>query len=483
MCLRKNLSRTWFQYSSIYSSSHFALRNNLKQHCNHITTIFMKIFITQLILFLTTVSLFAQDNLSMEEAIVRGIENSYQIQIDQRNIQIAENNNDWAIAGKTPRVSANLNGSASYTNQNNPASFFTSLNTTGLGIAPGLSADWTLFDGYRIRFTKDQLEGIERLQRKNALLTVENTVQSVMLAYYNVLIQQEQLKVLEEVLELSNDRVEYQEIRKEFGQAGTFDVLQTQDAYLNDSTNLLIQLNNIETAFYNLNLAMGVDELNQRYQLTDDLVFAARDYTYEELQAQALNSNQNLQVLRVTQELAQINSNIQRSSLYPQLSIGGSTTYNLNLSNGSGTSNNGMEVNFDNITAKTFNAGLNVTASYTIFDGGVRKKQIENAQVEQEIAQLNIEDFTRNINTQIASTLATYNNQKRLLALTQNLIDNAQRNLQIAEERFSGGLINSFDYRSIQLSYINASQARLNAIFNLRNTETELVRLTGGLVR
>lgn len=443
----------------------------------------MKIFITQLTILLASISLFAQENLSMEEAIVRGIENSYQIKIDQRNIQIAENNNDWAIAGKTPRVSANLDGQAAYTNQNNPASFFTSLNTTGLGIAPALSANWTLFDGYRIRFTKEQLAGIERLQRKNALLTVENTVQSVILAYYNVLIQQEQLQVLEEVLELSNDRIDYQEVRKEFGQAGTFDVLQTQDAYLNDSTNLLIQLNNIETAYYNLNLAMGVGELTQRYQLTDNLVFTAQDYTYEELQTQALNNNQNLQVLKVNQELAQINSNIQRSNLYPQLSIGGNTSYNVNLSNGSGTSNNGMEIDFDNITAKTFNAGINVRASYTIFDGGVRKKQIENAQVEEEIALLNIEDFKRNINNQIARTLANYNNQKNLLALTQNLIDNAQRNLQIAEERFSGGLINSFDYRSIQLSYINASQARLNAIFNLRNTETELVRLTGGLVR
>ncbi|MFK7937297.1 MAG: TolC family protein [Saprospiraceae bacterium] len=443
----------------------------------------MKIFITQLFLFLFTFAAFAQENLSLEEAIVRGIENNYQIQIDQRNIQIAENNNDWAVAGKTPRVSANLNGQATYTNQNNPASFFTSLNTTGLGVTPGLSANWTLFDGYRIRFTKDQLGGIERLQRKNAMLTVENTVQSVILAYYNVLIQQEQLSVLREVLELSNDRVAYQEVRKEFGQAGTFDVLQTQDAYLNDSTSLLIQLNSIETAFLNLNLAMGVDEMSQNYTLTDQLVFAARDYTYEELQEQMLNRNQNLQVLRVNQELAQINSNIQKSAMYPQLSVGANTTYNVNLNNGTGTANDGREINFDGITAKTFNGGLNFTASYTIFDGGVRNKQLQNAQVEEEIAELNIEAFKRNANNQLANTLATYNNQKRLLDLTQLRIDNAQRNIEIAEERFRGGLINSFDYRTIQLNYVNSAQARLNAIFNLRNTETELVRITGGLVR
>ena len=49
--------------------------------------------------------------------------------------------------------------------------------------------------------------------------------------------------------------------------------------------------------------------------------------------------------------------------------------------------------------------------------------------------------------------------------------------------RFKGGLITSFDYRTIQLNFINASQARLNAIFNLKTTETDLIKLIGGLIR
>ena len=99
------------------------------------------------------------------------------------------------------------------------------------------------------------------------------------------------------------------------------------------------------------------------------------------------------------------------------------------------------------------------------------------------IAQLNIEDQKRNLFSQLENTFATYNNQKRLLQLTDNLLENANQNLGIANERFKGGLINSFDYRSIQLSYINASQSRLNALLNLKNTEVELIRLIGGLVR
>ena len=87
------------------------------------------------------------------------------------------------------------------------------------------------------------------------------------------------------------------------------------------------------------------------------------------------------------------------------------------------------------------------------------------------------------MSNQLQNALANYNNQLRLVKLTENLIDNAQQNLTIGEERFKGGLITSFDYRNIQLSFVNASQARLNAIFNLKNTEVELMRLTGDLIK
>ena len=103
--------------------------------------------------------------------------------------------------------------------------------------------------------------------------------------------------------------------------------------------------------------------------------------------------------------------------------------------------------------------------------------------MEELIAQLNIDDFKRNLSNQLQNTLANYNNQLQLLQLTENLIENAKQNLQIGKERFEGGLISSFDYRAIQLAFVNASQARLNAIFNLKTTETELMRLTGQLVQ
>ena len=60
-------------------------------------------------------------------------------------------------------------------------------------------------------------------------------------------------------------------------------------------------------------------------------------------------------------------------------------------------------------------------------------------------------------------------------------LENASRNLEIAKDRFENGLISSFDYRTIQLGYLNASQSRLEARFNLINSQIALLNLTGGL--
>lgn len=426
---------------------------------------------------------FAQVPLSLSDAIQKGLDNNYQIKISEANLDIAANNDSWAVAGRYPQINLTLNSQNGFNNSNNPASVLREQNSFNASIIPGLELNWTLFDGYRVKFTKQQLAQLKNLNEGNVQIAVENTIQRIILAYYQTLVQQEQLQVLLEVLDLSRDRIAYQEVKKDFGQATSFDLLQTQDAYLSDSTNYLVQENALENAFRNLNLAMGEDNLSIRYLLTDQIEVEDA-YELDDLKQKMLASNKNLRNLQVNRELASINTKIQEAANYPSLSLRTGATYNLNISAGEQLFTFTPEPQtIPQVAAKSFNYFLNFSATYNLFDWGRRQKTIENAQMEEMIAQLNIEDQKRNLFSQLENTFATYNNQKRLLQLTDNLLENANQNLGIANERFKGGLINSFDYRSIQLSYINASQSRLNALLNLKNTEVELIRLIGGLVR
>lgn len=438
------------------------------------------------VLLLLLVSVRGQENLSLSGAIQKGLDNNYQIKIAEARTDIAERNNDWAIAGKVPTIDLTANSQNNYRNLSNPAGPLTASNTLNTGITPGIEASLVLFDGYRVQITKEQLETQAELSQSNQQLAVQNSIQAVISAYYNALVQKEQLEVLEEVLELSRDRVAYQEVRKEFGQSSTFDILQTQDAYLNDSTNYVLQINTYNTAIRDLNLAMGVDDLSTPYDLTDTLSYSAEAYQLEALQQEMESNNVQLRNEYINRELASINTRLQEAAYKPTVQLQAGATYNVGISFGEQTLSFGPNETVQEIpqiAARTFQPYLNFSASYPLYDGGARDIRVENARQEELVAQLNIRDLKRTLNNQLANTLATYNTQKRLVEVTTSLVDNARRNLEIAEERFRGGLINSFDYRTIQVSYINASQQRLNAVFNLKNTETELIRLIGGLVR
>ena len=451
--------------------------NQLMLHMNNYLLLFLS--------FVFCTALNAQEKLSLSEAIEIAITNNYQVEIARQNLQIAQNNNTWSAAGRYPRVDFNINSRNGYTNAKSPG-FLLESSSFNLGMTPSIDASWTLFDGKKVKITKEQLEEFQNQANNSISISIENTVQAVILAYNRVLIQQEQLKTLQEVLLLSRDRIDYQEVKKEFGQSGKFDLLQTQDAYLNDSTNILIQENNLATAFRDLNLSMGQEDLNKPYVLSDGLDFAPKSYQYKDLESSLFANNKQLNNLMINRELANINSRFQESFKYPTVNLGSGLSYDLTGTSGTQLLAFGDQPPFENEnngTNKTFAFYFNITANYNLFDGGLKKRNIENAKVEELIAQLNINELKRTLANQLSNALSSYNNQLKLVRLTENLIENARENLQIGEERFKGGLINSFDYRTIQLAFINASQSRLNAVFNLKNTEIELLRLTGELIQ
>jgi outer membrane protein len=444
-----------------------------------------KYILTFLLAMAMTTPILAQDNLqplSLSDAVEKALQNHLQIQIAEANVAIAANNNNWEAAGRFPTISLLVNGPNSYSDQTNPASFLQEFTSVSTGANGTLDATWVLFDGFKVRISKDQLELLEMQSQENAMLVLEGVMQDVILSYYLSLLAKDQLAVVEEVLALSADRVAYQKVRQEFGQASTFDILQSQDAYLTDSTNFLLQQENYRNALRNLNRAMGVTDLTQSYTLTDSLENTPAALRLEELKQRLISSNASLRNAWINQELSQVNTELAKSFRAPRISLSAGTTYNLGINRINAINPFTMQ-EFGTTTATTFNAYANITATYNIYTGSSRKRSIDNALVQEEITYLSVQDLQQDLLLQLESAYYTYQNQLQLVQLNQSLVENARQNLGIAAERLEGGQINSFDYRAVQLSFINANQALLNAVYNLKVTEVTLMRLTGDLVR
>lgn len=420
---------------------------------------------------------FSQQPLTLSEAIALGLENNYSIRIADLNTNIASLNNTLGNAGRLPRVDFNINQNAFRTE--NPASFSPGRLTNTFGIA----ANWTLFDGFRIEANKARLELLEEQSGGNAALVIENTIEAIILSYNTVLIARRQQEVLTEVLENSRKRVEYEKFRKDLGAGGTFDLIQFKNAWINDSINLVVQQLNLRNARRNLNLVMGVP-VEDEFRLTDKLSEDFNDYEFEDLREKMLSDNNNVKNQYVTNKILREEYRIAKANLYPTIGISANSNYAIGQVT---LLNRDPDTSVDNptftrsISALDYSAGLSL--AFNLYNGGNTRRQIQVASVNQVIGEVQLEEITNTLTNDLRTTWENYRSRREILNLQQMNVDNAQINLELSEERFDSGLINSFDYRTIQIQYLNAQLGQISALADLIETRTELIRLTGGLIR
>lgn len=75
-----------------------------------------------------------------------------------------------------------------------------------------------------------------------------------------------------------------------------------------------------------------------------------------------------------------------------------------------------------------------------------------------------------------------YEVRLELLNVANENLDAAELNPSISEEKYRSGVINSFNYRDIQLIYMSVSYQRLQAVYNLISSRAGLTRITGGFL-
>ena len=194
-----------------------------------------------LLLAFCTVGAEAQEALSLQDAVAKTLASNFQIQMQEAQVSIAENNNSWGQTSALPSLSLSAGQNNSVTDQSQNPTAFIQDKLQSTGYEYGANLNWTLFDGFNMFASKRQLELLEEQSEGNASLIIENTVQAVVLAYYDVLLQNERLSVLNEVISLSRDRLEYMEVKRELGASTTFEILQFENAIISDSTNYLLQ--------------------------------------------------------------------------------------------------------------------------------------------------------------------------------------------------------------------------------------------------
>ncbi|MEO9871244.1 TolC family protein [Ekhidna sp.] len=440
----------------------------------------------------------SQDQLSLSDAIQTGLQRNYGILIEKGNVEVAQNNNNWGEAGRWPTITLNVNQNNSITDNvkvANPFSLQGQIQSNS--VVPAVNLNWTIFDGFRANISKRRLDQLQAETQGNASIVIANTLQSVILGYYLAVLESERLEEFEKQLSLSRDKYDYMKIKSDLGSAVTTEILLEEGNYLTDSINYINQQLAFRNAVRDLNVLLAEDDISKIYLFTDSLNIPDETYTAETLRSRMFTENVDLKKQYITQSILGTATTLSRASQYPSLIVNAGFSENRGRNDLSRTSagrsqQDSLSRNPNAVFIPNFNDPLssvtdtyfaNFTLSFTLFNGGKIKRAIKNAIVNERVGELRVDQLENSLDRDLLSALDRYNIRRQLYGINARREAAAKTNLDLSEEKFKNGSINSFDFRDVQNNYLSSSILKLQATYNLVNSKIELMRLTGGLIR
>lgn len=435
----------------------------------------------------------AQESLSLSQAIEAGLSNNFDIQIEKGNVEVATLNNNWGETGIFPSLTTSIVGSRTiFENQEaiNPFQILGQTKTTQ--IQPSINLNWNLLSIYNIQMSKRRLEQLQAESEGNASIVIANTIQSIILGYYIAVLEQERLDQFEQQVKLSRDKYNRVRVRQDLGSANTSDLLLEESNYLTDSVNVVNQSLQFQNAISNLNFLLGVNEPAPIYTLTDSLDREIIDVDLMDLIGLMETENVDVKKQYITQSVLGLDTDLRRWDRYPTLSIGANYTFTRNEQDVSDWPLNRREIRDSNGNVvdvlsvgnnQNVNYGVNFTVSFTLFNGGRINRAIQRAQLQENIGEVRVDRLKASLRRDLKQAVDQYNVRKQLYQINTRRKNAAKQNLEIAADKFDNGSIDSFDYRTIQNTYLSSAILELQAIYNLIDSKVTLMRLTGGLVR
>ena len=432
----------------------------------------IKYNILLLIAFLS-ISVKAQEVLTVSEAIELALENNYGIKIASNNNRIAGNNTSVLNSGYLPTLTGNAG--ATY-NLDNTEAEFSDGRVTNLDGAESsrynasLNLNYTLFDGLGRHYDYKRLKEQYQLSELEARETIENTIFQLFTVYYNVAQISENVDALEQTLSISKDRIVRAQYQFDYGQSTKLGVLNAQVDINNDSINVINSKQQLKNTKRDLNVVLG-NAYGNEFSV-DTLVNFKIDISKQDL-FDKMKSN-NVSLLQIEKNIAinEFTIKANKSGYLPTVGLTG--TYGWNKNNNNAAS----------FVAVSTNTGLSggVNLSWNLFDGGRTITQVKNAKINLENQQLQKESVLISVERDFNNAWDDYQNKLTIFRVQEENILTSKNNFDRTQEKFKLGQVTSIEFRQAQLNLLNAELSRNQAKYQAKIAELNLLLLSGELL-
>ena len=413
----------------------------------------------------------AQEYITLEKALKIGLENNYSIRIAENERRIVENNENLGEAGLLPVVDASAGRNSSIQNviqrfRNDPEPVIrdNARSTTSNSVVSGLY----ILDAGSF-FTLQRLGTLSELSRLEAKVTIENTISSITTAYYRLVLEQQRYVMIQNTLELSEERRRISKDKYELGRASKQEYLAAQVDYNTDLSALINQEEIIATSRIQLNELLG--RAPQQDMIVRDTIIVDQEIIVEDLLG-AVNLN-NPQLLAAQRQInvAHLQVRELQAQRLPQLEFFGSYSRQLSEAEAGFLLSN---------RSRGFNYG--VTARVNLFNGFVLNNRVQSARIREQTEELRLKSLRLELESDIREVYTSYSTSLRLLEVAQSNYNVAIENADIALERYKLGNTSALEFREAQQNALAAESQLINALFNIKAAEIELNRLAGTIL-
>lgn len=432
-------------------------------------------FISILFTFLFSFSsILSQEKLTLNQAVKIALQNNYSINIARNEKEISDNNLSLGNAGFLPQLDAE--GSYQRSVNNTTQEYLTGQkiersNAKSSSLAGDITLNWTIFNGFEMFASFNQLKELKRQGETNFKIAVENNISDVITTYYDIVRQKQVLAVIERSINISEERVRIAQDKKQLGSGSKFDLLQAQVDLNEDRSSLLNEELTLKQDKILLNRLMGRN-VDFDFQINDTIISINKDLSLDELTNEVDNNNSRLKLAKQNKNLSEINLQLARSDWFPEISLFAGYNYVRSESEAGFLKSN---------TNKSINYGIN--ASLNIFNGLNTSRNIENAEISIKNSELSYNETKKIVDADLKNAFNAYQNSLTLVNLETENLKAAEENSSIALERLRLGSIAPLDFRETQRKLIDAKSRLVGAQFEAKKAETELLLLSGQLIK
>ena len=419
---------------------------------------------------------YTQRVLTVEEAVASALQKNYDILLSRNDSTIAAIDYSYRNAVFIPRLNATAGALWNNNAQKQTLADGSKRDQSGLrsnNINSQVALNWTLFDGLRMFILRDKAEQLVQFGELEIKNQIVNTVADVINNYYNIVRQKQQLRSIEEQMSIDSERVRLAQYRLDVGVGIKPDLLQSKIDLNAQKAAQLQQQALIEQLKEQLNQAMAVPQFTM-YDVVDTITINTGISLGEVMNA--AEKNPSMLLAKKNIDIANLTVKETKAALYPTVSF--NSAYNFNR-----TANQAVINNFSTLFNQVQGYNYGFTAAIPILNNFNTRRLIKQAKWNVGYQNIVYENQRSLTDLSVINAFQNYEQQKKALALEEENILLARENLDIVFETYKLGAATLLQLKLAQNSLADAENRLIEARYNAKLSETELMRLSGQLIK